>query len=263
MQVITLLNEKGGVGKTTVATHLATGLALRGNRVIIIDTDPQANTTSALALAKQPEFHDLFIRNKPWKEALRLVHPDVYSPPDTQSIGHLFAVPGNIESKNVASTLPSRDIFRQRFGQIRSAVDFIIIDTSPTPSRLNEDILLASDYVVIPTDCEAFSALEGLPDSIQHVLHARKALRQIGINGANLLGIVPNKFRATTALHRDFYKHLVNEYGDLVWTPISIASVIGEVQAAQQFLYALAPNSRACEQFWEIVTRVEGIKVNG
>ena len=263
MKTITLLNEKGGVGKTTIATHLAAGLALRGYRVVMIDTDPQANATSSLALAKQPEFHDLFVRNRPWKDALRLVHPDVYSPPAEQSEGQLFAVPGNIESKNVASTISGRDLFRQRFAQLKSAVDYIVIDTSPTPSRLNEDILLASDYVIIPTDCEAFSALEGLPDSIQHVLNAHKALKQINISGANLLGIVPNKYRQTTALHRDFYEHLVREYGKLVWAPINIASVIGEVQAAQQFLYALAPQTRACSQFWDVVSRVESIKVNG
>lgn len=263
MKTITFLNEKGGVGKTTIATHVATGLALLGYRVIVLDSDPQANTTSALALAKQPEFHDLMVRNKPWKEALRIVHPDVYSLPESQSKGQLYAVPGNIESKNVASTISSRDVFRQRFAQIQNGVDFIIIDTSPTPSRLNEDILLASDYVIIPTDCEAFSALEGLPDSIQHVLNAHNALKRINIDGARLLGIVPNKFRKNTALHRDFYEHLVSEYGRLVWTPINIASVIGEVQASQQFLYALAPNSRACAQFWEMVKRVESVKVHG
>jgi len=263
MKVITLLNEKGGVGKTTVATHLATGLALRGNRVIMIDSDPQGNATSSLALAKQPEFHDLFVRNKPWKEALRMVHPDVYSPAETAAKGQLFAVPGNIESKNVASTISGRDVFRRRFGELQSAVDYIVVDTSPTPSRLNEDILLATDYVIIPTDCEAFSALEGLPDSIQHVLNARQALKQVGIDGAQLVGIIPNKFRKTTALHRDFHQHLVDEYGALVWTPINIASVFGEVQAAQQFLYALAPDSRACAQMWEIVNKMEGLKING
>lgn len=263
MKTLTFLNEKGGVGKTTIATHIATGLALRGHRVIIMDTDPQANATSALALAKQPEFHDLMVRNKSWKDALRLVHPDVYSPREAQSKGQLFAVPGNIESKNVASTVSSRDVFRMRFAQIESAVDYIVIDTSPTPSRLNEDILLASDYVVIPTDCEAFSALEGLPDSIQHVLNARDALKRINIDGARLIGIVPNKFRKNTALHRDFLEHLVLEYKHLVWTPINIASVIGEVQASQQFLYALAPDTRACTQFWEMVKRVESVRVHG
>lgn len=263
MKTVTLLNEKGGVGKTTIATHLAAGLALKGNRVIMIDTDPQANATSAFALAKQPEFHDLFVRNRSWKDALRLVHPDVYSPTDYQSKGQLFAVPGNLESKNVSSTVSSRDVFRQRFQELGNAIDFIIIDTSPTPSRLNEDILLASDHVVIPTDCEAFSALEGLPDSIEHVLTAQTALKRIGIDGAKLLAIVPNKYRKTTVLHRDFYKHLKDKYNNLVWDPINIASVVGEVQAAQQFLYALAPDTRACGQFWEMVKRVEQVKVHG
>jgi len=112
---------------------------------------------------------------------------DDIHPPESQAKGRLFAVPGNIESKNVGSTISSRDVFRQRFSQLESAIDFII-DTSPTPSRLNEDILLASDYVIIPTDCEAFSALEGLPDSIQHVLNAHNALKRIHIDGAKLYG---------------------------------------------------------------------------
>ena len=64
-------------------------------------------------------------------------------------------------------------------------------------------------------------------------------------------------------LHRDFLEHLRGAYGAIVWEPINIASVIGEVQASQQFLYALAPDSRASQQLWGIVDRVEGMTING
>ena len=87
MRVITLLNEKGGVGKTTLAIHIAAGLSLRGYTVVLVDADPQGNATTALGLAKEPAVHDLIVRNASWRDSLRTVHPDVYSPPEFQSPG--------------------------------------------------------------------------------------------------------------------------------------------------------------------------------
>ena len=70
MKIVTLLNEKGGVGKTTLATHLAAGLAIRGKRVILVDADPQGHATIAFGLSKEPGFYDLIVRNAPFQKVL-------------------------------------------------------------------------------------------------------------------------------------------------------------------------------------------------
>lgn len=261
MKVITLLNEKGGVGKTTFSTHIATGLSLRGNRVVLVDTDPQANATSAVGLDKRPDFFDLCVRDAQWKSVLRLVHPDVYSPPAEQSKGSLFAVSSNHESRAVAQLMKKRSVIHNRFMELQSAVDYIIVDTSPTPSMLNEAILLATDYVLIPTDCEAFSALEGVPDSIGHVNTAEEALAEVDIMGARLLGIIPNKYDVRTVYHKGTVEHLVKTYGDYVWRPVPNRIALSETQMTLQFLYAAAPNDPITDHMWRIIDRIEKVKV--
>lgn len=257
MKVITLLNEKGGVGKTTLSTHIAAGLALRGRRVVLVDADPQGNATTAVGLDKQPMFYDLCVRNAEWKTALRHIHPQVYSPPNFQTKGSLYVVTSNAETRNIANSIRSNALIRQRFQELSSAVDYIVVDTSPTPSLLHEAITLASDYIVIPTDCEAFSALEGLPDSIAHTSVARDAAAQIGVKVAHLLCIIPNKFRPRTVGHNEILKHLKQQYGDLVWEPLQQAIIFSDAQLVGQFLYGVAPESIATRQMMDMIDRLE------
>jgi chromosome partitioning protein len=257
MKVITLLNEKGGVGKTTLSTHIAAGLALRGRRVVLVDADPQGNATTAVGLDKQPMFYDLCVRNAAWKTVLRPVHPQVYSPPNFQTRGSLYVVTSNAETRNIANSIRSNAVIRARFQELASMVDYIVVDTSPTPSLLHEAITLASDYIIIPTDCEAFSALEGLPDSIAHTEVARQAAAQVGLKVAHLLAIIPNKFRPRTVGHNEVLKHLRQQYGALVWEPLQQAIVFSDAQLVGQFLYGAAVDSVATRQMIDTVDRIE------
>lgn len=78
MKIITLLNEKGGVGKTTIATHIAAGLAVRGMRVLLVDADPQGHATVSLGLQKEPGLYDLLVRDATFKSVLRFIPPKAY-----------------------------------------------------------------------------------------------------------------------------------------------------------------------------------------
>jgi len=257
MKVVTLLNEKGGVGKTTLATHIAAGLAVKGYRIVLVDADPQGNASTAFGLPKEPRFYDLLVRGVAWKDVLQAVHPDVYSPPEQQAKGAVYCVTGNVETRNVANSLRSNGIVRRRFAELQNAVNFIVVDTSPTPSLLNEAVVLASDFIIIPTDCEAFSAMEGLPDSLAHAYDAERATAELGIKAANVVGIVPNKYRQRTVGHNILLKQMRETYGDLVWEPINQSIAFSDVQLMQQFLFGGAPDSKAAGQIWKIVSRVE------
>lgn len=257
MKVITLLNEKGGCGKTSLATHLAAGLALRGRTVVLVDADPQGNSTSAVSLNKRPIFHDLCVRGMDWKDALELVHPDVYSPRDAQSTGRLFCVPGNNETFSVAGMMKSRAVIRRRFAELNGRVDYIIVDTSPSPSMLHEAIAAASNYILIPTECEVFSSFEGMPDTIEHTGRVSEAGAERDIQVAKLLGIVPSKYLPKSALHREVLEALQVEYGDLVWNAIPESMCIPQSQARKQFLYSLYPRNSVTQEMWRIVDRVE------
>ena len=134
MKIITLLNEKGGVGKTTVACHIAAGLAIKGKRVLLIDADPQGHATVMFGMPKEPGLYDLMVRNAPYQQVLRPISPDLYKMPDSPVTGKLFLLPSNIETRNIANSINNILAFRDKFLPLEGSIDVAIIDTSPTPS---------------------------------------------------------------------------------------------------------------------------------
>ena len=255
MKVITLLNEKGGVGKTTLATHIAVGLALRGRKVLVVDADPQANTTVAFGVPKQPRFHDLIVRNDTWKDSIVMPSWERFDAhkPD----GLLMLLPGDIESRVVPIQISDHRIVRLRFRELESKFDYIIVDTSPTPSLLHSSIMLASDYIFAPTDCERFAALDGLVETIAHVseIHEQAALQ--GVSLAKFAGIIPNKYRAGTMAHSEVYKYLEEKYPGLVLAPIPLTTNIVQAQLENQFLYKYAPDAKITSLMWDLVDSIE------
>ena len=259
MKVVSLYNEKGGVAKTSLSVHLAAGLAIRGYRVVLIDGDAQGNATGILGLAKEGALYDLIVRNASWRQCLRLIDPAVYATPNRDPDGQLFAVPSNVETRNIATTISDGTVFLRRFNELKSAVDFIIVDTSPTPSLLHASILAASNYILMPTQTEAFSAFEGLADSLIRGDIVRSAAAAQGIVAAQVLGIVPTLFRPKTVAHRDTLQYLKDTYGALVWPPISMSITYAEAALMRQLIYSYKPKSAAAKELWAIVDRVEKV----
>jgi len=257
MKTITLLNEKGGVGKTTLATHLAAGLAIRGYTVIFVDADPQANATSTFQLPKSGTLYDMMVRERSWRDSLQIVHPDVYGEPGKAPAGRLLAVPGNVETRNIAMTINDGTIIKRRLDEITTVADYVIIDTSPTPSLLHASIMLATDHVIIPTQCESISALEGVPDSIQHTQAVRSQAAMRGLSIADLLAIIPNMYRVRTIAHNEVLQYLRDNYGDKVWPPLPQSIIFAEARMLNQMLYGYAPDAKITRYLWQIVKRVE------
>jgi chromosome partitioning protein len=247
MKTIALLNEKGGVGKTTLSTYLAVGLAVRGNRVLLLDADAQSNATQALGVAKSSAFADLMLHNAGWNQAL------------TKSgvTENLYVVASSLATAAVASSIEPVTVAR-RLAEVVELFDYVVIDTSPTPTLLHDAITLASDYVLIPTDCESFSAWEGLPDSLAHIQRMRDQAASAGLDVARVLGIVPNRYRSGVALHEHFLKNLREEYGDLVWEAIPLRTAIAESQVMRQFLIIDAPQLETAKMLNGFIERVIG-----
>lgn len=257
MKTITLLNEKGGVGKTTIAVHIAAGLAIRGKKVVLLDADPQGHATSAVGLPRSPGVYDLTVRNAKWRDVLKMVHPDVYSPPEANATGRLMILPGNNETRNISNSISDGMIFRKRLKQIADHFDYAIFDTSPTPSLLHGAIVVASDYILIPTQLESHSAFEGIVDSILHTRNFRTALyEETGLHSGKLMGIIPVMCRLGTVTHDLVYEALQKKYRDVLWPPIPQAIVYAEASLYHQMLYSYAPSHEATALLWDMVERV-------
>ncbi|MBZ0300675.1 MAG: ParA family protein [Anaerolineae bacterium] len=261
MKVITLLNEKGGVGKTTLATHIAAGLAVKGHRVILVDSDPQGHATVVLGLPKEPGIYNLLVREAPFKETMRIIPPEQYGIPGEQVTGQLCIVPSNIETRNIANSISDAFAVSDRLSELESFFDFVIFDTSPTPSLLHGSIYLATDYIIYPTKCEYLS-FDGLVESIKHREAAQAHRDKWNLGPIEVMGIVPTMYRNQTIEHSENLKELRAQFGSLVWPPIHQRTIWAEAVTMRQPVFAIAPQTKAAVEALALVDRVQGAAVH-
>ena len=156
-KIITLANQKGGVGKTTSAINISASLAVLEYKTLLVDADPQANATSGVGFdpkAIKTSLYECLVNDIKIRDViLETETPNLHLLPS-----HLDLVGAEIELINH----PNRErIFKQMFEEVRKEYDFIIIDCSPSLGLITVNALTASDSVLIPVQCEYF-ALEGL-----------------------------------------------------------------------------------------------------
>ena len=252
MKVITLSNEKGGVGKTTLSIHLAAGLAVKGNRVLLIDADAQANATAGLGLNEEPCFYDLLVRDGEWRDVLRVIPPEAYEPPDLKSKGLLAVLPGNHETQTITQRIDDAFSLHDRLQELNRHIDIVVVDTSPTPSMLHAAIYLATDALVYPTLCETWS-LQGLVKTMKRRTQAATKRRQVTGRDLVTLGVVPMMYRSKTVEHSENMIDLREQFGSKVWRPLPLRITWSEAATLRRPVFNVAPHSAAAQDAWSVV----------
>jgi chromosome partitioning protein len=216
MKTITFLNEKGGVGKTTMATTTATILAQRGHRTILIDADSQGHATLSVRAKRVDGLYHLLKNNAPFDQVLVPVAPDYYGgDPEAPA---LWLIPSSSATAELASGLDAR-LLKARIDPMQNTVDYAIIDTSPSISDLHLSFYLASDYLVCPTEC-TYMPMQGLFKSLAHRQNAEDTFTPQGYPVAKLLGILPTKFNGREAVQHQNHGYLMGKYEGKVFKPI-------------------------------------------
>lgn len=256
MKIITLLNEKGGVAKTTLAATIAAGLAVNGRRVLLADGDPQGTASEVFGYDAAPGFYDLMMRNSTrYQDVIYEVDPTRYTPEGVTPAGKLYALPGNDESRSVGDN--QRDAYRvlRRVEPLSALVDVIVFDTSPTPSRLNTLILSATDDVIVPTQLERWS-LKGVVESLKAIDQANQTRRADGLPDANVLALVPTMTQLGTNEHATNHGDLISNYKGDIWLPIPRRIIWGETASARLSIFAYANDTEAAADGWRLVEQV-------
>lgn len=246
-QIIAIANQKGGVGKTTLTVHVGAWLVTQGRQVIIVDGDPQGNTTSWLldGDVSDPGLFQLLVVKEQLGQVVRSLN---------DRWGGLGLLPGNDQTGEamifLAATRKPFNTVAKALRPLAGVADYVLIDMPPSRGVGFWELLFAADWVVVPTQLERLS-LEG----VTFIARTCQSLREEHGQGPRLLGIVPNMVRHTRE-HFTQLEELQKVFGATVWPPVPQTVRVSEACAYGETIFDFAPEEKAAKALSKVAHRV-------
>lgn len=246
MTIITVANQKGGVGKTTTAVHLAHGLVLKGHKVLLVDLDPQGQCATILGLKQEPDAFNLLISELPYNEVIRLTDRP-----------NLYVILGDRKTGTAQTVLSvQRSPIAYTYNKLRDPVQqdgfqYVILDTSPSVGELQEQALYAAEGVLIPCTVDYMAS-----DGVYNIEQTLKRLRTEFAWDGGMIGILPTFYDDVTRESKATLQDLKKQFGELVLNPIHRATILRECAVEGKTIFELDPRSRAARQYQHLVDTI-------
>jgi chromosome partitioning protein len=247
-RIITVANQKGGVGKTTTSVNLGSCLAYIGKRVLLVDTDPQGNATSGVGIEKADVDHCIYDVLVDDIEASQVIK--------ATNVENLDVIPATIQLAGaeieLVSTISREVRLKRALEEVKDRYDYILIDCPPSLGLLTINALTASDAVLIPVQCEYY-ALEGLSQLLNTVRLVQKHLNhELAIEGVLL-----TMLDARTNLGIQVIEEVKKYFQDKVFKTIIPRNVrLSEAPSHGEPIIIYDPKSRGAEVYLELAKEV-------
>lgn len=242
-KIISIFNQKGGVGKTTTNINLSAYLAILGKKVLMVDIDPQGNTTSGIGIDKNKLEHSIYdvIMGMPAADAIIKTNIKKLSIlPSSMDLAGAEIELANLENRE--------SILKSCLKSVKDSYDYILIDCPPSLGILSLNALAASDSVIIPIQCE-FYALEGVGQLMNTIQLVKRSLNP----GLKIQGVVMSMFDGRTNLSIEVVEEVKKYFKDKVYTTIIPRNVrLAEAPSFGKPIEFYDKNCRGAEAYKEL-----------
>jgi chromosome partitioning protein len=240
---LAIFNHKGGTGKTTTTVSIAAGLAERGLKVLLVDTDSQGNVGVSLNVKTERSLYHVLVMGLKAQDAAVQVRPNLDLIPANETLA---------AAELYLAGRQNRDrVLRDRLMAASDAYDVVLVDCSPSLSLMNQNALVFADGILVPVACD-FLSLVGVRQVIKTVKNVNALLH----HPVQIWGVLPTFYDARARICRDAVDTLKQHFGERCLAPIRATMKIKEAPAQGRTIFEYAGTSNAATDYWRVVDAI-------